>query len=195
MSPVVSTVKAENLRHDLGLMPANGLIGVPACLATGYGSGLDPDLIRIGALAETERYHGQIDTITWYVSSGSELDNDSLLTSFDALVNERIATHWAARIRTPTQARLAIGNSRVRRIEIPFGSITDEILQIVGPSSAYVNFAVPASIGSAALVALAHSTGIDEIVIEVASKRDIVTAQKTLATIDRARGFNRFRAA
>lgn len=195
VSPVVAPENAEQLRRHLGILPTNSLIGVPDCIATGYGSGLDSELIRVGALAETERYNCLIDTVTLYVSSRAEFDNQPILAALDALIDDKIAKNWAARIRTPEQARAAVDSARVRRIEIPFGSITDEMLRIVGQSSAHVSFAVPASIGSAVLVALARSTGIDEIIVEVVSEHDVAIARDTLATIDAARGIDRSRAA
>lgn len=195
VSPVVLPAKAKHIRRHLGFLPANGLIGVPHCVATGYGSGLDSDLIRVSALAEVERYNGVIDTVTLYVSSPDECANPSVLTALDDLVEEKIVKNWAARIRTPEQARAAVGNPRVRRIEMPFGSITDDMLRIVGHSRAYVSCAAPASIGPAALGALACSNGIDEIIIEVDSECDAAIARDTLATVSSARCIDRSHAA
>ncbi|MDO5728319.1 MAG: hypothetical protein Q4P71_01680 [Actinomycetaceae bacterium] len=188
VSPRVERETATRLHAALGLLPVNGLIGVPDHVVTGAGCGVDTDLVEIGAWALNERYAGSVETLTLYLTSREQLLDPRLLRALDDVVSQGIVGGWGVRVRTVEQATSAVRSTRVRRIEIPFGGITDDMLQAVRNSRAHMVVATPASVGAPALFALAQSAGVDEIVIEVASDEDVTTALRTMAMIDVARG-------
>lgn len=192
VAPDAEAAVTERLNMALSSPRINGLIGVPTHLVTGEGSGIDPDLIEIGALAQTERYLGRLESLTLYLSSSMQLLDPHLLRALDRVVSEELVDEWGVRVRTVEQAKSAVRSTRVRRIEIPFGGITDDMLQAVRNSRAHMVVATPASVGAPALYALAQSSGVDEIVIEIASEDDVTTALRTISMVDLSRGAARF---